>query len=242
MTLLLVGGVASKPAAAQGGPPLLTDDPGTPGDGVWEINIALTIEQIRKQRVYEAPLLDLNYGYGQNVQLKFEVPWLLLENSPDSLRSGLGNPKVGVKWRFLEEDSAGAAVSVYPQFAFSNSCAVDRGLTEEGFELLIPLQIAKNLGPLSANLEVGYAAFHHTEDVWVYGVALGREFPRFELIGEIRGAALRDLSGSELVFTVGSRTDLTRFLTLLASVGRSLRGSEEGGPDLLAYIGMQFIF
>ena len=25
---------------AQGGPPLITDDPGTPGDGHWEINIA----------------------------------------------------------------------------------------------------------------------------------------------------------------------------------------------------------
>jgi hypothetical protein len=27
-------------AFAQGGPPMVTDDPGTPGDGHWEINIA----------------------------------------------------------------------------------------------------------------------------------------------------------------------------------------------------------
>jgi hypothetical protein len=25
---------------AQGGPPMITDDPGTPGNGQWEINVA----------------------------------------------------------------------------------------------------------------------------------------------------------------------------------------------------------
>ncbi|MFT3792165.1 MAG: hypothetical protein QM741_14065 [Rudaea sp.] len=30
----------AKLAAAQGGPPLVTDDPGTPGNGKWEINLA----------------------------------------------------------------------------------------------------------------------------------------------------------------------------------------------------------
>jgi hypothetical protein len=32
--------VASEAAVAQGGPPLVTDDPETPGDGHWEINLA----------------------------------------------------------------------------------------------------------------------------------------------------------------------------------------------------------
>jgi len=33
--------MASACAHAQGGPPMLTDDPGTPGDGKWEVNIAV---------------------------------------------------------------------------------------------------------------------------------------------------------------------------------------------------------
>ena len=32
--------VAVGAARAQGGPPLVTDDPDTPGDGHWEINLA----------------------------------------------------------------------------------------------------------------------------------------------------------------------------------------------------------
>jgi hypothetical protein len=40
------------------GPPLITDDPDTPGDGRWEINLPITLEQSRDQRTFEAPLLD----------------------------------------------------------------------------------------------------------------------------------------------------------------------------------------
>jgi len=29
---------------AQGGPPMLTDDPGTPGSGAWEINFAYVVQ------------------------------------------------------------------------------------------------------------------------------------------------------------------------------------------------------
>ena len=52
---------------AQGGPPLLTDDPGTPGDGNWEINIGFTIEKLLQETLYEAPILDINYGLGERI-------------------------------------------------------------------------------------------------------------------------------------------------------------------------------
>lgn len=41
---------------AQGGPPLITDDPGTPGNGKWEINVAFTVEKRRMERLYESPI------------------------------------------------------------------------------------------------------------------------------------------------------------------------------------------
>ncbi len=46
---------------AQGGPPLITDDPGTPGHGHWEINLAVTAEKRGGARSYESPLLDINF-------------------------------------------------------------------------------------------------------------------------------------------------------------------------------------
>ena len=41
LVLLLCFGYAPQ-LFAQGGPPMLTDDPDTPGAGVWEINTAYT--------------------------------------------------------------------------------------------------------------------------------------------------------------------------------------------------------
>src|ERR1700730_11610703 len=67
-------------AFAQGGPPLLTDDPDTPGPGHWEINIAALMEKTRSQRRVEVPRVDLNYGVGRRIQLKFEMPWVALRS------------------------------------------------------------------------------------------------------------------------------------------------------------------
>jgi len=55
--LLILPGFSTRAVLAQGGPPLITDDPGTPGDGKWEINLALTAEKRRRERSYESPLL-----------------------------------------------------------------------------------------------------------------------------------------------------------------------------------------
>src|SRR5439155_24737055 len=63
---------------AQGGPPLITDDPETPGNGHWEINDAWMLSQKHNRRLFEIALLDVNYGFGEHIQLKAEVPWLVL--------------------------------------------------------------------------------------------------------------------------------------------------------------------
>src|SRR5690242_14707903 len=64
-------------ALAQGGPPMRTDDPGTPGNGNVEINLAVTSDRRADERVLEAPLVDINYGLGERIQLKVEVPFVI---------------------------------------------------------------------------------------------------------------------------------------------------------------------
>src|SRR5215207_1665483 len=103
-------------AQAQGGPPLVTDDPGTPGNRHWEVNLAGTVEHTAETSLYEVPLADVNYGLGERIQLKLELP--LLVESSNGARTGFGNPVMGVKWRFLEDSSSGLAISTYPQFEF----------------------------------------------------------------------------------------------------------------------------
>ena len=68
-------------ARAQGGPPLITDDPDTPGPGYWEINVSAFVEKNRRERRLETPRLDINYGLGPRIQLKLELPWLRVRDT-----------------------------------------------------------------------------------------------------------------------------------------------------------------
>jgi hypothetical protein len=64
MILVWSAGGIARPLRAQGGPPLETDDPGTPGEGRVELNIALESERARDGTGYDAPRVDFNYGAG----------------------------------------------------------------------------------------------------------------------------------------------------------------------------------
>ena len=133
---IVLSGLSGPAALAQGGPPLRTDDPGTPGDGNWEINIAFTVESLEDETELEVPLLDINYGVGDAIQLKFELPWIILHEDGEGTKHGLGNSTLGVKWRFLDEDPDGLSMSVYPQFEFKNpTSSGDRGIVDDRMEL-----------------------------------------------------------------------------------------------------------
>src|SRR2546422_8519952 len=86
------------PAVAQGGPPLITDDPDTPGPGYWEINVAALLEKNAQNRRLETPRVDVNYGVGRRIQLKLEMPWTSVQAAGDHRVSGAGNATAGVKW------------------------------------------------------------------------------------------------------------------------------------------------
>jgi len=228
-------------AAAQGGPPLITEDPGTPGDGRWELNLAFTVEKLESETRYEAPLLDVNYGLGDRIQLKCEVPWLFLDEEGDDTKSGLGDSEIGVKYRFLDEAANGVSMSVYPQLGFDNPTSSDeRGLVDHGAELALPIQIARGAGPLELSLELGAVIVEHGDEEWLYGLAAAWPLAeRLELLGEVHGVATTDFDEDILVFNLGAALDLNENASLLISAGRSFRESSATEPELLGYLGLQ---
>ena len=44
---------------------MITDDPGTPGNGHWENNLAIAFEHRPNEWSIDAPAIDLNYGVGR---------------------------------------------------------------------------------------------------------------------------------------------------------------------------------
>src|SRR5579872_2601053 len=89
----------SPMALAQGGPPFRSDDPDTPGNNHWEINVVAIGERNRFEGAYEVPDVDVNYGLGHRIQLKYEVPLSVAEEraGTEHVAAGLGNSLLGVK-------------------------------------------------------------------------------------------------------------------------------------------------
>lgn len=231
--------IFAGPALA--GPPLLTDDTGTPGNKNWEINIAYTLDKRHTEATHETPIIDLNYGIGDNIQLKYEVPWLVFHEEGAGTKSGLGNSVVGVKWRFLDEKRDGVAMSVYPQFEFNNpTSSADRGIVDEGTILRLPVQVSKKLGPVWANAEVGYAIHQHGADEWLYGLIIAHDIQEnLSLLGEIHGGSAKDFKKHQVVFNLGTQWDFSKKYGLLLSAGRSFRSGASGDPNMLLYLGLQ---
>jgi hypothetical protein len=113
----LLGGVIGAPsiASAQAGPPFLTNDPGTPGNRHWEINIASMQTLTRAQDSYQLPQIDINFGVGDRLQLSYEIPYVLQTSAGAGSASGWSNALTGAKWRFLDQGEDGWQASVFPQ-------------------------------------------------------------------------------------------------------------------------------
>ncbi len=227
--------------AAQGSPPMRTDDPGTPGPGNWEINLAATADRRPGERVYEAPLLDINYGVGARLQLKLEIPWIFLATDAAPTKNGLGNSLVGVKWRFYENEKHKFEISTYPEFEFNNpNSSADRGLVDQGVRFLLPLEAAKTIGPANFNADVGYWITQYGPNEWQAGLASGHQvLRRLELLAEIYGSGTTDGSEYDLSFGFGGRFKMRPRWLLLFMAGHSIHEGGIGEPHLVGYIGMQ---
>lgn len=229
--------------AAQGGPPMITDDPGTPGDGQWELNVAVTTERRPGERVVEMPLVDINYGIGDRLQLKYEAAWLRLDDGSDR-HDGLSNSLVGVKWRFYDAGEKAWSASMYPQLEFNNpgSHSVDRGLTEHGTGFELPFQVMKDFGDFEFNADLGYV-WHRSGNEWFGGLVIGREVRHgVELATELHWECDGHFHDIVLTANVGARFALSEKCTLLVSVGRELRNRAEPRATFIAYLGLQTCF
>ena len=233
----------SLPAAAQGGPPFITNDPGTPGDGNWEINIMAYSERHPAARIFNAPILDLNYGVGSRVQLTYEVPYVVVGTEGGPTRSGLGKSVAGVKWRFYDSDERKLSISIFPQLEFNNpDSSLQRGLVDYDTRFYLPVEISKKVGPIEVNPEAGYIFASGKGEGWFTGLVVLREInKRMELAAEFYNSANTDGTNRWNTYDGGGRYKLGEHFILLFMAGRSFAGPSSSEPQLFGYLGMQFL-
>ncbi|MDP8988652.1 MAG: hypothetical protein M3N41_01045 [Acidobacteriota bacterium] len=254
--------VFSRAAMAQGGPPFLSDDPDTPGNHHWEVNMGFLGERSRAGGAYQVPDIDINFGLGHPIQLKFELPLAVTEarGPTGHVDAGLGNSLLGIKYRFYahhskhekeeppRERESNFALSVYPQLALNNPTAsVARGIVDPGPEALLPLEAKAILGPIRISAEVGYwLTKGDVPNSWIRGAVVGHEFKKdTELYMEIYDQ--RDVSGKPRIAQtsvgLGGRVPIvpSGMFRLIAMGGHDFAGTASGRSSWIAYVGIQFL-
>lgn len=232
-------------ANALAGPPLLTDDPDTPGPNHWEINIAMTSEAEAHVWQLGVPLLDMNYGVGDHIQLKYQVPMEIYVPPHDGPRIGLDNSLAGVKWRFLDQTNGSPVeISTYPQVEFIYpTSSIERVDADNGDNLILPIEIERQMKSWTVYGEGGYVINEKRPPQAFYGVAAQYDFSeKFSLMGELYGGFGQDFQEQGLTFNLGFRRALTEHVALIGSAGRALFGPQNDTPTFQSYLGIQLTF
>jgi hypothetical protein len=251
---------------AQGGPPFRSDDPDTPGNRHWEINLGFLGERSPFAGSYETPNIDINYGLGNRIQLKYEVPLSMQETRGEQthLAAGLGNSLLGVKYRFYQRHSRTHtqddgereikfSLSTYPQLLLNHPTrSVERGIVESAPQFLLPLEASATYGWLRMSAEAGY--WFTSKDVpnsLLFGGVIGHEFRKdTELYLELYDQHdVRVASGAEKLrettVGLGGRVPIVpgHWLRLIGMGGHGLISATptNGQPTWIAYVGLQFL-
>jgi hypothetical protein len=230
---------------AQGGPPMLTDDTGTPGDGHWEIVTAVTTERRSGERITELPAVEIKYGLGERVELAYSTAYLAKKTAGEPDANGLGNSVLSTKWRFYDAGEGGLLAAVTPELEFNNpvSRSDERELVEHGTIFVLPFEIQKAFGPVDVNVDFGREFHNNSDDAWFGGLAVGHAFgEKFELAAELHVTSDEKVGRSALTANVGARIKVRENSELLIAVGRELHNHFEPRVTLLGYLGWNLSF
>ena len=240
--LLLVMLCCSAATHGQGGPPMATDDPGTPGDGHWEINLAAVGTHAGNTWAIDAPDADINYGVGERLQLNLDLPWTFT-NAAGGWKSAIGATSIGVKWRFLDnEETDGLALSTYPRFVTSLSSRAERiGVASPDKEFFLPIEAAMKIQSFDVAADLGRHFIEHENSFWSAGMVVGHS------CGTEKVQCLVELhrewrpEGSQTLLNFGLHWKLNDSMVVLAAAGREFGTHNEDQTRALLYLGVQIL-
>jgi len=221
-----------------GSPPLDVDDPSTPGCNKWEINIVMDGDLHHSNNQYELPLFDINYGIGDNLQLKYEIP----NTVSIERRASFGDTKLGVKFQFYGNEESRLQMAVYPQLLLSTSGQSDGAeeSSSRGRITTLPLLVTRRLSKtkrgdimMTGNLGYNISTRLDTQDFVSAAVGIGAPFIKassisMELVTQQASRWAGDDPRQQLVkLDVAATLPLNKNLLVFGLLGHSLIASDE---------------
>jgi hypothetical protein len=220
--------------AQGGGPPMLTDDPGTVELHKWEINTSFNT-QITNETQLAIPYLDINYGLLKNLQLKIEDPYLINIDQNKQASGKVGDPLIGVKYNFINEDKHFLSASIYPQATVTGD--------QKGF--LIPLLLAKTIDRFVIGEEIGYSYVEKDSNNLLLGTLLSYKIStKLEIMGEyFMQRSYTPSITTQGYMNYGCRYTINQKFTFLGSFGTQvLTPVNTQRQYFFSYIGVQSDF
>jgi hypothetical protein len=226
----------SESILAQSSPPLLSNDPGTPGPGNWEINILTSLERSNVNDEWQIPLFDFNYGVGERWQLTASIPFVISQEKGAGVKRSFNGIETRVKYRFVDNPgTTGSNFSFFPKVNFSF-------VEEKSTKWSLPVEWHREWSHFGLTAEVGHNWVNSESDGWEGGVGAALLLDPVSLLAEwhteLREApfGLRDQ-----ILSVGFTWEWSKTVSLIGSFGKNLQGHEET-PTIGSLAGFQFRF
>ena len=192
------------------------------------------------------PFTELVYGVSDRQELTFEIAGL------SKGHYGINDAVVGTKYVFLKESvqRPGIAGSFELKLPTGDE---SRGLGSGEFDYDLRLRAQKTWSWFTGIGNVGYTfvtdpefggVTTSTENVWL--LTFGQEYQvgrQTKLLSELYFVSREEPSGhNRFAANVGFKHKLRNNLTVHAAIGKSVRESNRGGPDLRVYVGFKYEF
>lgn len=227
-----------------GSPPMQTDDTETPGPGNWEVNVILNGDFAGSERRIDIPRIDINYGYGDRLQFKYEVPYVFVRSSEpapgggtiSSNADGVGDSIFGVKYRFYDDNDTGLSFAVYPQIQFKTPEG-PRSVSDGRTVLILPVMMTREFraSSISANIGVEASSGEHR---YFASFGVGKRLnDHVALLAEIAGSDL-NVTQRQVLLNVGLRWKISDTQSISGALGRDVYAGGDQLPDthvVLAY-------
>ncbi len=230
--------------AAAAGPPMVTEDTGTPAPGTLEIIAFAAGESRDAGESVLGPALDLAYGLGESVEISLTIPRQRAKDAGEDWVNGWGEASVGAKWRVLGGENTALALAPSLSVPLSRSSTII-GLVEDTTVFSLPLVGSVSLGEWEFTGNAGYSISSNSFNAVTLGVSTGYAVtPDFRLLVEIWGADFIDDGASEgfLNWRTGVEWAFAERFALLASIGGNI-WSQLGSENELKrdyFIGLQY--
>ncbi|HEX7421679.1 MAG TPA: transporter, partial [Thermoanaerobaculia bacterium] len=172
-----------------------------------------------------SPVLDINYGIGENLQLKYEVPYVFSRdvqtdeagNEHTMREHGIGDSTIGVKYRFYDNDDTNLSLAVYPQVEFRSP----GGVMQEGTTWTLPVLLTKDFEHESITANVSIEKTTGDPDAHVFaGFGVGtRLTDKLALLGDVVGQQLDSSDDHRLLLDAGVRFKIDEKQAVVGALG-----------------------